>query len=203
MSESWDANSASFGRWVGFWRERWTKRGEDYSGTIEQTRAIEDILKGLLKPRDYYVDAMDFGAGHGRFCEFMSLYCGHIWAADIVSEMLERYASYAPTVTPLKVEWPISFPLKDNKLDLLWSFFTFQHLVDPSLFQQTVQELRRVLKPGARVLIIDNAVDMANHVRVRGPDALGKALGLQAGFSRMRITVSKPQDHWLIDGIKI
>lgn len=203
MYENSEHNPAVFGRWTAFWRDRWRKKGDAYSGTIEQTHAIEDILRGLFTSRDYYTDAMDFGAGHGRFCDFMSLYCGHIWAADIVDDMLDCYAVRSPTVTPLRMEWPPNIPLRDDKLDLLWAFFTFQHIVDPTIFQHVTQELRRVLKPGSRVLIIDNACDTANHVRSRGPDVLGKALGLQPGFSKILITIGKPQDHWLIDGVKV
>jgi len=202
MEATYDHNLAVFGRWIGFWRDRWHSKGEAYSGGVEQTRTIEGIIRGLFSPKHYYPDAMDFGAGHGRFCELMSLYCGHIWAADIVDDMLDCYGSKAPTVTPMKLEWPVKLPLRDDKLDLLWAFFTFQHIVDPTIFQLTTQELRRVLKSGSRILIIDNAVDTANHVRSRGPEALGKALGMKPGFTQVRVTIGNPHDHWLIDGVK-
>jgi len=197
-----DQAAVTFSRWVTFWRQRWDAKGENFSGTEAQTRAIGDILLGCFNGKDYYADALDFGCGHGRFEKLMGRYCGHIWAVDILDGPLEACASRMPTITPLRLDWPAKLPLRPEKVDLAWAFFVFQHIVDPTIFQQVTQELRRVLKTGSRMLIIDNAVDTANHVRSRGPEALITALGLRPGARTQRITVGKPQDHWLIDGVK-
>lgn len=192
----------------GFWQARAGKQGESYVGHrdqnhIAQQKRIEDILKSRLTPDTYFCDMLDYGCGYGRFVPFWNNFAGHVWAVDLIPDMLKKAASRSPNVTALRSTFPLKLPIQPNGLDLLWSCLVFQHIVDDSLFYATALELARLLKPGARVLLIDNAIDKAPHVKPRTPQIFARALGLRPDVQALKITInSRPSDHWLIDGYK-
>jgi SAM-dependent methyltransferase len=197
-----------FMRMLNFWMNKVSERGDGYVGRVGeghdlQRQKIEDILRTKFDKDTFYYDAMDFGCGWGRFEPFLSDFCGHIWAVDLLEDMVQRASSVAPLVTPFRMSYPVSFPLSKPKFDLLWACLVFQHITDESLFEDTLNEIRRVLKPGARILILDNAKDRAPHVRPRDPQRFAQLLGMQPGWQHSLVTINnRPQDHWMIDGVK-
>ena len=186
-----------------FWQAR-TRAGDAYVGRVgedhrRQQQRMEQLLTQHFTPFDFYLDALDFGCGWGRMVPYFAQYCGHIWAVDIVPEMAQRAAQKATTVTPLALG--PNGQINSPQVDLLWAGLVLQHIVNPDVLQATLHELRRVLKRGARVLILDNAVDHAPHVQSRNPDELASALLLQS-WKVERVTINqREQDHWLLDGI--
>jgi SAM-dependent methyltransferase len=191
-------------------KQRWIKvagqRGAGYVGRVSestelQARKIESLLLKALSPDDFYKDGIDFGCGYGRFIPTLSHYCGHIWAIDLLDSMLAQAASAAPNVTVVPSTWPISFAIPP--VDFLWAGLVIQHIVDEPIYQATIAELKRLLKPGARVILLDNAVDLAPHVKPRGPEMLARHLELRPGWKADRVTINqRPNDHWFIDGYK-
>jgi ubiquinone/menaquinone biosynthesis C-methylase UbiE len=197
-----------FGRMEEFWRIKFAQYGDRYVGRIKedhtlQQKRIESILMTRLRSQDYFEKALDFGCGWGRFIPFFSQFCGHIWAVDLVKEMVDKAAQKAPNVTAIQSKHPFKLPGKESRFDLLWSCFVFQHITDDEVFDVTTKELRRVLKSGARVIIIDNAVDHASHVKPRSVERLAEALELKPTYYASKVTVNqRADDHWLIDGVK-
>lgn len=166
-----------------------------------QTRKIESLLLRAISPESYFQDGIDFGCGYGRFIPTLSHWCGHIWGIDLLDNMLDRAQSAAPNVTIVPSTWPASFAVPPA--DFLWAGLVIQHIVDDKIYQATMAELRRVLKPGARVILLDNAVDVAPHVKPRGPEMLARDLGLRPGWKADKVTINKrPNDHWFVDGLK-
>ncbi len=191
-----------------FWEKTVARRGDGYVGRqgeshrLQQKR-IEDLLRTRLNPNMLYQDMIDFGCGWGRFIPFWAQFAGHIWAVDLLDDMLRRAKQEAPTVSTVCSQWPFRIPMKTPRVDLLWACLVFQHICDDAIFEGTLAELGRVLKPGARVLIIDNAVDQAPHVKPRGPEAIATRLGLRPGWSADKVTINnRPHDHWFLDGTK-
>lgn len=191
-----------------FWEKTVAQRGDGYVGRngeshkLQQKR-IEDLLRSRLNPNMLYQDMIDFGCGWGRFIPFWAQFAGHVWAVDMLPDLLRRAKQQAPTVSTVCSQWPFQIPMKKPRIDLLWACLVFQHIVDDEIFVGTLTELSRVLQPGARVLIIDNAVDQAPHVKPRGPAVIAKGLGLRGGWSADKVTINnRPQDHWLLDGTK-
>jgi SAM-dependent methyltransferase len=194
----------AFGKAKHYWVQAAVKRGMNYVSRVkqdptQQQRQIEALLMRALTGDSFYRDGMDFGCGPGRFLPLLAKYCGHLWAVDILESSLQPAAAKAPNVTPHLLEWPLNLQLPS--LDFLWSSLVLQHLVDEDLFTAITDELRRLLKPGARVLILDNALDRAPHVRSRPAERLAASLGLRAGWKADKVTIDqRPQDHWFIDG---
>lgn len=192
-----------------FWSSRFATQGESTVGHVRedhrlQAMRIEQLLRRIFPANAYYARGLDFGSGFGRMVPFLSEFCGHVWACDIVPNVLDQAATKAPNVTPCLLEWPYRLPMRDGSMDFLLACLVLQHIVDDKFFESATSELRRVLKPGATVVLIDNAQDKAYHVKSRTPDQLGNALGLQPGWRVEKITINtRPNDHWLIHGIKV
>lgn len=190
-----------------FWKAKMAKQGPGYVGRkgedhSRQGNLIEKLYWDRVGRDAHFENALDFGCGYGRFTPMLCNSCGHVWAVDILEESLEHVRGSAPNVTPVLAEFPLKLLNEDNSIDLLWACLILQHIVKDDLFDATMKELSRLLKPGARVIIIDNAVDQAPHVKPRGPDVLMGALGAKADFAQ-KVTINKrASDHWLIDGTK-
>ena len=191
---------------VNFWAARSLRRpacNQLDGESIRQREFIECLLRERLKPTDYFQDMLDFGCGIGRFVPFWQNYSGHIWAVDILENDLKEITSNGINITPVNGTYPPVYSDRIPPVDLFWSCLVLQHIVDDFLFSLTIAELSKVIKPGARVIILDNAVDVARHVRPRGPDGLAGALGLRKDLRADKVTINKtPKDHWLIDGFK-
>lgn len=205
MVEQSEAIVAKHAKWRAFWDHR-AKQGGDYVGRIGepthvQTLKIESILKAKMPPTEYYPEGVDFGCGPGRFIPFLSNHCGHLWAVDLTLEALKDAKRRANNVSTIEATCPLKLPWKDRRIGFLWAGLVFQHIVDDDIFKLSVTELSRVLVPGARVLILDNGIDIANHVKPRGPDILAGVFNFRPGWTATKVTINnRPNDHWLIDG---
>jgi len=189
-----------------YWRNRLAKMGDAYVGRVkenhlEQRNRINELLKSRLS--GYYERGLDFGCGWGRFLPLLVQHCGHIWAVDILEKMLPRAGCAAFNVTPVRYVWPNKLPLGDKSIDLLLVVSVFHYWKDDELFNDCTAELKRVLKPKARVLVLDNAVDNDYHVTARLAEELAAALGLAEGWKADRVTINqRANDHWFIDGLR-
>jgi SAM-dependent methyltransferase len=181
-----------------FWQGRMASRGEDRL----QTTKVCNVIRKCMVDTPTYNSGIDLGCGNGRFLPMLSAYCRHLWAVDILSQLVPCIVARSMVATPYIVTEP--FKLPDGPHDLLFACFLFQHLVDDAVFTEVTTELRRVLAPDARVIIIDNAVDKASHVRPRAPADFIKALSLGSTTTAKRVTVNKREnDHWVVDGVVV
>lgn len=180
-----------------FWRSRHLN---NIQPSEPQTKAVESLLRTRIAKEAYYKDCLDFGCGSGRFIPFLSSFCGHVWAADIVPELLADAEKQALTVSPIHIKWPIKLPCS-NRIDFLWAGFVFQHITDDRILLSVLKELSSCLQLGAKVFILDNAVDRASHVKPRVPDLFASHLRLGISWRSNRVNVNKTaDDHWLLEG---
>ena len=189
------------------WELRYRQSGDAVVGRVQedhkaQTARILSHLKRVIPLGSYYARGLDFGSGWGRMLPWLCDICGHVWACDIVPQALDRFAQLTNNnVTPCLLQWPYQIPAVTASFDLVFSSLVLQHITNEDFFRHATLELKRVAKPGATVVVIDNAVDQAYHVRSRTPEVLAAALGLQAGYLAEKITINqRPNDHWLIVG---
>lgn len=190
-----------------FWDARYAQRGEGVVGHAhenhhEQTQKIIVELDQVIPKGSFYPLALDFGSGWGRMLPYLSEIAGHVYAVDLVASALTTAAEKIPNVTTYTIDTSYDLPVKNDTFDLLFSSLVLQHIVDEHLFQAATRELKRVLKPGATVILLDNAIDQAYHVKSRSAEALSSALDLQPGWTAKKVTINKrPEDHWLIKGV--
>ena len=152
----WEERARSLGpRGVG--HTRWsTPRFE------QETRAwwtrFQRLLAGRLEPRDRLV--LDFGCGVGRFSAPIARHLGRrVIGIDVSPTNLEaaRQACRGLPFQGMLVQAgePLALPLEADSVDVLWTCTVLQHIPDQS-FDRTITELRRVLRPGALVVLIEN-----------------------------------------------
>jgi SAM-dependent methyltransferase len=127
-----------------FYETYWSDRGFSPTGLLGS--AVRDLLGSNTKPGDLIADV---GCGDGRVVAPWAVandrrYVGLDIARAAVS--LVRAAGFEARL----ITDPPSLPLEDGSADVATVFEVLEHLVEP---QALLTEVRRVLKPGGRVLV--------------------------------------------------
>lgn len=122
------------------------------SVTEKQKREIYPFLKSWLDGTECLV--LDFGCGPGRFTkDLASMIQGKAIGVDPVSVLLSMAPSAENVEYRLMREGVI--PVPDSQVDVAWVCLVLGGLTD-SILQQTARELRRVMKGGALLFLIEN-----------------------------------------------
>lgn len=100
------------------------------------------IKKSVGKRRFEY--ALDAGCGSGRYMDFLETFCDRVVGIDI-DPNLKRKNTMKMSMTNIK------FP--DNTFDLVFSTDVIIHIY-PDLWDRVIEELYRVAKDGAIILIL-------------------------------------------------
>lgn len=134
---------------------------------VEMIGSRTDLL-ALLGLLDENWVVGDLGCGTGHIAEALAPNVGNVIAVDESGPMLQvaesRLAPHANV--ELRIGTIESLPIDDDTLDVAVLFLVAHFITDPA---KTMREIRRVLKPGGRVLI----VDMMSHDRVEYVVQLG------------------------------
>lgn len=149
----------------------------------------------------------DFGTGCGQHAFALSRIVGddgHVYAIDVQEDVLKRFKQEAVDqglhnihTIWADVEAPLGTKLKDNVLDagvLSNTFFQFEEK------EAGIREIKRVLKPGAKLLVVDWAGCYAGI----GPNEehvveehVAEKLFLNAGFFKEKAFRAGPH-HWAL-----
>jgi ubiquinone/menaquinone biosynthesis C-methylase UbiE len=102
--------------------------------------------------------AVDIGAGTGLLTLPLAQTVQRVWALDISPSMCEYLRTKASSAGLDNVEVAVasaaSLPLVDGSADLVVSNYCFHHLADPDK-ERALSEVRRVLRPGGRLVFGD------------------------------------------------
>jgi ubiquinone/menaquinone biosynthesis C-methylase UbiE len=96
----------------------------------------------------------EVGAGTGNFLSLFSGRAGWLLAADLTPGMLLEGRRRFDDVTAVCSDG-FRLPFKSGSIDLVATAQTLHHIYEPVPF---LKELRRVARPGGRVLIVDQVV---------------------------------------------
>jgi SAM-dependent methyltransferase len=167
-----------------------------------QGEAFWDALNGIF-PGGNIESILDFGCGVGRFAERVAPLVGRYVGVDIN----EGAFQYAPEIENAEfVGLPNDkIPFPNEEFTGVMSVTVLQHIVDPVQFETWASELSRVVRPRGFFLIIDDASTkkkMGMHMKVRGPEAIAKALGASLDYHRL-IDAEKPKSHYCFRARKI
>ncbi|MDO9354814.1 MAG: class I SAM-dependent methyltransferase [Solirubrobacteraceae bacterium] len=104
---------------------------------------------GIASPR-LPLRVLDAGCGAGEFAAVLLAAGATVVAADAAQGALDRTAVTAPAA--VRVLWPdgADLALPDDSVDLVWAGETLEHVGDGEAW---LGELRRVLRPGGRLLL--------------------------------------------------
>lgn len=141
---------------------RWSK---SYDRSILQTLLFGPSRRALLKKiQELKIEApkvLDIGCGTGQFAEvlFHEVAGAKVWGLDLVRGMLQggngRWAHYNQRIQPVQGDSE-RLPFADGSFDILTCANSFHHYPNQ---QAAISEMKRVLKPGGALMLIDGYRD--------------------------------------------
>jgi len=103
---------------------------------------------------------LDFGCGVGRNVSFLKSYFKEYIGADISSGMITKAQKDHKEKFVLLNGHEI--PLPDQSIDVFFSFWVFQHIIEDKLFITTLKEARRILKPKCLIIFCERSSKAKN-----------------------------------------
>ncbi len=127
-----------------------------YANRFNKDEQLQKAQIWRVLCRDFfqrYVDpqntVLDIGAG---YCEFINtINCAEKIALDLNEDTL-RYAD--PNVRVVRSMSNNMVGIDDESVDVAFASNFFEHLPNKEVFLQTLKEIRRVLRPGGKLLIL-------------------------------------------------
>jgi len=107
---------------------------------------IDDFFQQFVRPTDA---VLDLGCGYGEFIN--QIHCGKRFAMDLNPDMPSRVE---PGVQTLLQDCSTDWQLPDNSLDVIFTSNFFEHLPDKAALGRTLDQARRCLKPGGRLIAL-------------------------------------------------
>lgn len=121
--------------------------------TQMQVRTLFPILQALLKGDEQVI--LDYGCGPGRFtARLAELIHGGAVGVDPIQHLLDL-APNAPNVT-YQCSREGRIPLHDHSFDIVWICLVLGGILEKRQIRRAINEIRRVLKPGGLLFLIEN-----------------------------------------------
>ncbi len=156
-------------------RERRGRSREFFSGVARRWDGVREELFGsdsemlpLFGLLDPGATVGDLGAGTGHFAARVAPFVGRVIAVDASKEMLEAAHDRLDGASNVDLRCGDleDLPIADCELDVAVLLLVLHYVVEP---QAVLSEVRRTLKPGGRVVI----VDMRRHSREGYQEEMG------------------------------
>ena len=107
---------------------------------------IDDFFQQYVQPA---AAVLDLGCGYGEFIN--QVHCAKKFAMDLNPDMPQRVAK---DVTPLLQDCSTPWQLPDDSLDVVFTSNFFEHLPDKAALGRTLDQVRRCLRPGGRLIAL-------------------------------------------------
>jgi ubiquinone/menaquinone biosynthesis C-methylase UbiE len=164
--------SKKYNSQIEYWEERANKFGaksvihlghsdEEYDNiTKYQIDFLFPIYKDLLSGNESLI--LDFGCGPGRFTKELSKISNtKVIGIDPIQKLLDL-APKSENVDYMLMEQGV-IPLNNNSVDSIWICLVFGSITDSEVFNNTINELNRVLKnKGTLFLVEKTSQDLSN-----------------------------------------
>lgn len=127
-------------------RAGWTRQSATYDDGFG---ALAAGVHGAMLDAAAGHRLLDVGCGTGRLAAAAAERGIRVTATDVVHEMVARTAEAVPGVHVLRAALP-HLPFRDGAFDAAVGAFVVNHVADPPA---ALRELRRVVRPGGRVVL--------------------------------------------------
>jgi len=117
----------------------------DYRRRVWRVLA-DDFFRHFVHPTDA---VLDLGCGYGEFINQVS--CRKKFAMDLNPDLPQRVEN---SVNTLLQDCSLPWPLPDESLDVVFTSNFFEHLPDKAALGRTLDQARRCLKPGGRLIAL-------------------------------------------------
>jgi len=165
------SNKITYTYWVWLHQIKAVLKGEFGSGLENAIggnfdslgQVMSDLLiHNGLQPDDYLIDV---GCGSGRLTKFVDSYLNHgrYLGIDIIPRLLKHASSQTNNVNfEFKSVSGLTIPEQDGAADMVCFFSVFTHLLHEQSFLY-LEEAKRVLKPGGKVVFSFLEFDVSSH----------------------------------------
>lgn len=195
-----------------YWPERLAAEGPTYVGAGGARgaeaqadafwRALRPVIEQQIPVRRYLPNLLDFGCGTGRLTrrlvELDFSYHGcdvNEGAVRAVNELAVRERLAPVAAGPSRL--PLGYP--DEYFTAVVAVTVLQHVPD-RLIEATCAELARVLAPGGRIFLLEDAnpegAQPAPHMAFRGAQEYAKLFGMRPVHYEL-VSAERPQSHYL------
>lgn len=129
-------------------RQTYNEVAGEFNRTRNKYDPMIDELKGYIKDGER---VLDLGCGSGRLYQLFTNknidYIGVDFAENLVKIAKEKYGDY------FEVADILSLPFSDQYFDSVWSIAVLHHIPTIELRKRALGEIKRVLRPGGRVIV--------------------------------------------------
>ncbi|MCP4246806.1 MAG: metalloregulator ArsR/SmtB family transcription factor [bacterium] len=143
---------------------KWDQMRTEYFGAEFPLEALTALL-----PEHWTV--ADVGAGTGYLLPLLTARFDHVIAVDPVPDMLEIARSHPALGRADNVEYRTGdlskLPISDGQVDLALAILVLHHVPSPP---EALAELRRIVKPGGRLLVVEQAAHQCAEFHERMQD---------------------------------
>ena len=192
--------AASAQRMTGYWAKRRKQQGRDYVSYMGKNsdHQVDKMIPelDLLLGDKMYEHGMDYGCGWGRFSQAISKHCRSIRCIDLISDFRDDLPK---AVTFEQVSFPTKISLPDESIDLFVAITSLQHIVDEHWFRDVMREIRRVLTPTAKIVIVDDNGKPGQHVKQRTAERFAQMLKFDIEVKKL-FSLDSPKSHHIVVG---
>ena len=126
---------------------------------------IEDgLIMGKLHYSSEPVTILDLGCGTGRMMEYMADDFNNVIGVDVSGEMIRQAYDRLQGITNIELmeNDGENIPVKEDSVDIVFSYLVFQHIKDREMVENNFKEVMRILKQKGlfKVLIRSDKVDV-------------------------------------------
>jgi ubiquinone/menaquinone biosynthesis C-methylase UbiE len=132
-------------------RQTYNTIADQFSGTRDY---LWEDLKGLqqyVKPNE---SVLDLGCGNGRLYQLFEKnqvsYTGSDQSEELIKLAKEKFVDASFVVSEMT-----ELPFEDNSFDSIWAMASYHHLPTDEQRQKGLDEMKRVLKPGGRIIMLN------------------------------------------------
>lgn len=185
------------------WTDKKNASEEEFRNSgreVYQKYVKEDSkLQSLLKNHD---SAVDIGCGIGRITEFFIPDFQKVYGIDISPVMIEKAGQRLPGDRYVFLEGDgATLPLKDDSVDLVFSFIVFQHMPSKEIIESNMIDIHRVLRTGGLAKIQFRGSVVSKSKWFYGPSfSMGEARMMcqGAGFHVVDIYQETDRHLWVL-----
>jgi ubiquinone/menaquinone biosynthesis C-methylase UbiE len=143
-------------------KRKWDKRSRNYDGKrFDYFRLMQKRVMAVVRP-EKGGRLLDIGCGTGwavRYAAGLVGEGGEAYGIDISPKMIERSKANSSRLANIRFYQANAeaLPVEDNYFDYIICTNSFHHYLNPL---KALGEMRRVLRPGSRVYIMDPTADL-------------------------------------------